>query len=192
VTLVQDDDVIQAFTADRTDQSLDIWVLPGRSRGSDDLRDAHRANAMAECRAIRFVPVAQQIARSRVPREDLGHLAGKPVLRRICGDFEVNDPSAIEAENDQGIKKLERRGGDDKHVDRRNVGQVVAQEAPPGRGGDLGTPLHPSSNRGLADFDAELEQLPVDAGRSPQWVVLAHAADQSTDLCADLGSSRTA
>src|SRR5262249_29108051 len=24
--------VIQAFTADRTDQSLDIWVLPGRSR----------------------------------------------------------------------------------------------------------------------------------------------------------------
>ena len=57
VTLTEDNDVIPAFTADRTDQSLDIWVLPGRSRGSNDLRDAHRANAMPESGAIRFVPV---------------------------------------------------------------------------------------------------------------------------------------
>jgi hypothetical protein len=32
----------------------------------------------------------------------------------------------------------------------------------------------------------------VDAGRSPQRVGFAHAADQITDFCADLGSSRTA
>src|SRR5262249_41692809 len=117
-----------------------------------------------------------------------GYLAGKPVLRRIWGDLEVNNSSAIEAEYDQGIKKLERRGDDDKHIDPCNVGQVVAQEAPPGRGGDLGSSGHPAPNRSLADFDAELEQFPVDAGRAPQRVVLAHAADQITDLCADLGS----
>ena len=29
VTLAEDDNVIQTFAADRTDQSLDIWVLPG-------------------------------------------------------------------------------------------------------------------------------------------------------------------
>ena len=112
VSDAEDDHVIQAFTADRTDQSLDIWVLPGRSRGSDDLGDAHRANAMPEYRTIRFVSVPQQIARCSVPRKGLGNLARKPALRRICGDFEVNDPSAIEAEHDQGIKKLERCGGD--------------------------------------------------------------------------------
>ena len=28
MTLIDDDNVIQAFTADRTDQTLDIWVLP--------------------------------------------------------------------------------------------------------------------------------------------------------------------
>jgi hypothetical protein len=43
-----------------------------------------------------------------VPQQSHGkasvNLARKPVLRRICGDFEVNDPSAIEAEGDQGIK----------------------------------------------------------------------------------------
>jgi hypothetical protein len=84
-------------------------------------------------------------------------LAGKPDLRRIFGDFEVNNPSAIEAEHNQGIKQLERRSGDYKHVNRRKVGQVIAQKAPPGRGGDLGSPRHPPANRGLADFDAELE-----------------------------------
>src|SRR5262249_15005180 len=40
VSLAQDDDMIQAFTADRTDQSRDVVVLPWRSRGSDNLRDA--------------------------------------------------------------------------------------------------------------------------------------------------------
>ena len=79
--------------------------------------------------------VPQQIARCSVPRKGFDDLAGKPTLRGIWGDLEVNDPSAIEAEHDQGMKKLERRGGDHKHVDRRNVGQVVAQEAPPSRRG---------------------------------------------------------
>jgi hypothetical protein len=46
-----------------------------------------------------------------------------------------------------------------KHVDRRNVGQMVVQEATPGRGGDFGPPRHVSPNRGLADLDAEFEQL---------------------------------
>jgi len=28
VMLIKDDDVIQTFAADRTDESLDIWILP--------------------------------------------------------------------------------------------------------------------------------------------------------------------
>ena len=46
-----------------------------------------------------------------------------------------------------------------KHVDRRNVGQIGVQEATPGREGDFGPPRHVSPNRGLADLDAEFEQL---------------------------------
>src|SRR5262245_12012931 len=50
----------------------------------------------------------------------------------------MNNPSAVESEHNQGVEELKRRGGNHKHVDRRKVGQVVAQEGPPGRGGDLG------------------------------------------------------
>ena len=46
-----------------------------------------------------------------------------------------------------------------KHVDCRNVRQMVVQEATPGRGGDFAPPRHVSPNRGLADLDAEFEQL---------------------------------
>src|SRR5438094_507249 len=39
--------------------------------------------------------------------------------------------------------------------------------------------------------DAELEQLPVNARRTPQRVGVAHAADQITDFWIDPGPSRT-
>jgi hypothetical protein len=105
VTLAEDDNVIQKFAADRSDETLGVGILPGRSRRSDDLGDALRMNAMPECRAIRFVPVPQQIARCSVPRKGLGDLVGKPNLRRICGDFEVNDPPALAARQLDSIGK---------------------------------------------------------------------------------------
>ena len=49
-----------------------------------------------------------------------------------------------------------------------------------------------SSDRGLADLDAELEQFAVDAGRAPERVGEAHSTDQITDFGAHLGPSRTA
>ena len=42
VTLIEDDDVIETFAADRADDALDIGILPRRSWCSDDLLDSHR------------------------------------------------------------------------------------------------------------------------------------------------------
>src|SRR5262245_18551164 len=67
VTIVENDNVIQAFTADRADEMLDVGILPRCSRGSVDLCDPHRPNAITECRTIRFVSVPHQIARCTVP-----------------------------------------------------------------------------------------------------------------------------
>ena len=66
------------------------------------------------------------------------------------------------------------------------------QKATPGRGGDFGPPRHVSADRGLADFEPELEQFAVDSGRPPERVGQAHVADQITDLGAHLGSSQMA
>ena len=95
--------------------------------GSIRAASTDRSNSITERRTIRFVSVPQQIARRSVPGKGLGDLAGEPDLRGILGDLEVNNPSAVEAEHNQGIEEPERRGGNHKHVDRRNVGQVVAE-----------------------------------------------------------------
>jgi hypothetical protein len=144
MALVEDDDVIQIFPADRTDETLSVRILPRRSWRGDDLRDAHRANAMAESRTIRFVAVPQQIARCSVSRKGLGHLTRKPILRGILRDREVDYTSAIETEHDQGVEQVECRRGNHEHINRRNLWKVVVQKATPGRGGDLGPPRHPS------------------------------------------------
>jgi len=104
----------------------------------------------------------------------------------------VNDPSPVVAEDDHGVEQPKRRGGDNEHVDGHGIAHVVAQEAAPGRGGDLGSPRHVSADGGLAHHDTELEQFAVDPGRTPEGIGGAHLADQSTDVSAQLGPSRLA
>jgi hypothetical protein len=79
VTLVDDDDVIQTFTAD--------WA--------DNAFDAHYSNTITETLAIRCIPVSQQIARDGVPGKGFGDLTSEPSLRWTLGDLEVNDPSSM-------------------------------------------------------------------------------------------------
>jgi hypothetical protein len=126
------------------------------------------------------------------PTEGFSHLMREPELGRILGDIEVNDPSAVVTDDDQAVEQPERRGRNDEHVDGHGVAHVVAQEAAPGRGGDLGPPGYVSADGGLAHNDTELEQFAVDAGRAPEGIGRAYLADQSTDFRARLGPSLTA
>ncbi len=48
VTLIEDDDVIETFAADRADDALHIGVLPPGSRCSDDHLDTHRLDTITE------------------------------------------------------------------------------------------------------------------------------------------------
>ena len=147
---------------------------------------------IALTRSRKCVSVPQQIAGRGVPGKGLGHLSRKPDLCRILADIEVDDFSAVMIKHDQSIQDPKRRGCHNEHVDRRDVSQVVVQEALPGRGGDFRSPRQVSPDCGLADVDAELEQFAVDAGRAPERVGEAHLADQIADLGAHLGPSRTA
>lgn len=52
VTLIEDDDMIEAFATDRADDAFDVGVLPRRSRRGDDLLDGHRLDTVAEGRPI--------------------------------------------------------------------------------------------------------------------------------------------
>ena len=53
-SFIQDDDVVQALAANRSDQSLDIGILPRRSRGREDFADAQ-----PPCRFVEFLSLAR-------------------------------------------------------------------------------------------------------------------------------------
>ena len=58
-----------------------IFLHSANGAGCFRWRDVDSTHLQSE--TVRFVPVAQQIARCTVPGKGLGHLAGKPDLRGI-------------------------------------------------------------------------------------------------------------
>ena len=65
----QDHDMIQAFSSDRTNQALDVSILPGRSRCRWSVADAHGGEASCYGMTIRGVSVSDQVLGRLLPRE---------------------------------------------------------------------------------------------------------------------------
>ena len=79
----EDDDVIEAFAADRADEPLRMPVLPGRPRGGRVIPDAQRSKTLSNGEAVGGVAVTYDVGRCTVPREGIGDLAGDPLRRRM-------------------------------------------------------------------------------------------------------------
>src|SRR5258708_3532536 len=75
VHLPEHDHVVETFPSDRADQSLHVRILPRRSGSDRPVPNAHGTQALYEDRAIRGVPVPNEVTRCTVPRERLGDLA---------------------------------------------------------------------------------------------------------------------
>src|SRR6267378_3774561 len=65
---------------------------------------------------------------------------------------------------------------------------MVTQEGAPSLGGRPGSLDHVLRDTGLSDFKAEFEQLAMDTGGAPQWIVSAHPSDQRAQVRVDLRS----
>ena len=113
-------------------------------------------------------------------------------LRRVSGDFEMDDTPSMVIKYNHRIKQPKRRSRDDEHVDRDDDRHMVLQKDAPSRGGSLRAPRQIPSNGGLTDLDAKLEWFAVDARCAPEWVVEAHLTDQVAYFVARLGPSGTA
>ncbi len=82
--------MIQTFSSDRSDQSFDIGVLPGRAWCRRAIPDAHAFDPPLEHLPIGAIAIANKVFGRRVPRKGLEDLAGDPIRRRINGDSDMN------------------------------------------------------------------------------------------------------
>ena len=70
--LAQDNEMIHALAPDRSDQPFSKAILPRRGRRYGLVPDAHGAHSADDNGAIDSIPIADEVARSLIPRECLG------------------------------------------------------------------------------------------------------------------------
>ena len=79
VSLVEYDEVVEAFTANRPNQALTVRILAGRAGRAHDLLDANVSDALLEYVAIDGVAIADKKTPCFFVREGLEGSAGRSI-----------------------------------------------------------------------------------------------------------------
>ena len=153
MALAEDDDVIEAFPADRADQSLRMTVLPRRPRRRRVIAYAHRRKTLRDRLAVASVTVPDHVVWCLFPRERFCDLPGDPVRRRMCRYAQGDQPPPLVPEDDQNEEqaKADRRHYHEVHG--ADASHMVVQKGLPGLRAPSPTPRHVLGDRRLGDFD---------------------------------------
>ena len=93
--LAQDDEMVHTLAPDRSDQPFGKAILPRRGWCGRLVPDAHGAQSARNDAAIDPIPIADEVARSLIPRKSLRYLTCNPFGRRICCDVDPDEVSAV-------------------------------------------------------------------------------------------------
>jgi hypothetical protein len=104
--LAQDNDVVHTLAPDRSDQPFGKSILPRRGWCGGLVPNADGAQSARDDAAIDPIPIADEIARSLIPRKCLRDLTGNLFSRRICRDVDPDELSAVEPHDDKGIEQV--------------------------------------------------------------------------------------
>src|SRR5262249_22862969 len=165
--LAENKNVIQTVAPKRSDQSLNIGILPRRARGDGSVTYAHPPNSPPEHLPISTVIVAHQIGRSRIPGKCRHDLLGQPLRRRMAGHREPQQFPPPMADNKECKQLLKSRRRNHAEIDRRNGVRMAAQKCLPALRRWLLTSQHVLGDSRLSDREAELEQFAMDPRGSP-------------------------
>ena len=133
MVLAEDDQVVEALPAYRPDDSLGVWVLPGRLGRDEDLPDTDRPDDPPEFVAVGTIPIPQQVARlDAVTWKGLPDLLGGPRGGGMGGDVEVEDAPAVMRQNDEAEEQVESGRGNDEEIAGCRGAKVIPKEGAPG------------------------------------------------------------
>ena len=105
MSFAQDDNMIDAFPADRTDQPFSIAVLPRGARRRWSITNTHRSKSSDEGVTIGPIPITDQIARSSFPATCFRDLICDPFRGRMRCDANPQDLSSTMPQDQQTIEQ---------------------------------------------------------------------------------------
>src|SRR6267378_1331354 len=105
--LAHDNDVVHTLTPDRSDQPFGKAILARRGWRGRLVPDAHGAQPACDDAAIDPIAIADEVARSFIPRKGFRYLTCNPFRGRVCCDVDPDEVSAVEPDDDEGIEQVE-------------------------------------------------------------------------------------
>ena len=97
--LTQDNKMIHTLAPDRSDQPFGKAILPRRGWCSRLVPDTHGAQSACDDGTVDPISIANEVLRGVIPRKGLCYLARNPFCRRVRGDADPDEVSAVEPEN---------------------------------------------------------------------------------------------
>ncbi len=180
--LAQDQDVIQAFSADAAVEALDEGVHQGRLVGSEDEVDIAGLGHALEFVTELAIVIEDQVVGLDVPGRGLAKLLRRPGVRWIPGDAEVDDPSRVDVHDE------EREDGSKEEVvglyeiARPNLRGVVVEELVPiltrVRSAAISELFDDALDSAFADPDSQFEELTTEPFGSPKEILDGDAANE--------------
>ena len=133
--------------------------------------------------------VSNEIGRGGVLGKRISDLVGKPFCGGIGRDPDPDDPSSSQSKDNKGEEPFKRQRGYDEKIYSCNTVSMITQKCLPALGGRAPAPQHVFRHCRLSDINTELQELTMNARRSPKRVFLAHAVDQIAQLAMSLRAS---
>src|SRR6202022_835063 len=165
VSLAEHNNVVKAFPSDRTDQPFGISILPRGTRRCWSVANAYRSESADKDLTIGPVPVTNEIAGRLFPAACLRDLICDPFSGWMRCDAKPQNMSPAVPHDQQSIEQVKRDCRHDEHIHRSDPISVIADKGSPALRRRVSSPDHVFGDAGLADLDAELEQLAMDPRR---------------------------
>ncbi len=192
VPIMEHDNVVEAFSANRSDQAFAIGILPGRSSRNDHFVNAHVLDPFPERFSVASVAVSEQIPRGLVEWKGFRDLLRRPQRRRMGRDVEMDHFPTVVPEHDQYVKDTKRGRWHGEEVDGRQVGDMVVQERALRLRGWFAGAYHVLGDGLFGHIMAQQAEFRFNPRCAPGWILPGHPSNQITDLLLESWSARLA
>src|SRR5258708_30631613 len=189
VAFVNCNDVIQEITPAAPYPTLCDSILPRTLERGADRTHAQGSNRCGDFQSILGIPIKDDEPRSGSKWKRFSQLLDDPRACRMLCDIEVQDPT-IMTDDEKTIEHAEGDRRNSEEVHRGNRFSMITEKGKPALSPlrISRCPFHPTRDRSLRDIKTEHEKLPMDARRSPRWILNDHPEDQFLNLLRRLPS----
>src|SRR5215831_13496308 len=171
--LVDHDHMVQAFSANTSDNPFCITVLPRTSGRYRNLLDTQSIHSCCEIMTIDPVTISYQVARHGVVGKCFDDLLCRPSSGRVFGNIKMQDTATVMGEDDENIQHAELYGRNCEEVDRDHLANMISKKRHPGLR-RLSRPFwHQPRHRPFRNLKSQLFQFTVDAWRSHVGLAIA-------------------